>query len=260
VFRRLRTSIAVVLALVASSCSTQTSAGNCTGTKPDLRQTGTLTVAADLTYPPFAYDRPRTIPAGFEADLVRALADVMKMDVLIVNRATSALVTGLLGHRHDLAAAGLHDTKELRSETCVSTPYMDADLGVLVSSPDPHNISDPGDLNERQVGVLDGSRAEQWARDNLPDSIIRSLPADGDLLDALEARDVDGVIEEVPIARYAATQSHDVKVAAVISTGEHYVLAAAPDNGALMTKVNRALDRLGTSGRLAKLKAKWFGG
>jgi ABC-type amino acid transport substrate-binding protein len=249
----------VALGLVAPACARGSGPTNCTGAEAQLRSPGMLTVASDLTYPPFAYDRPDKIPAGFEADLVRALAKDLKLDVLIVNRATSAVVPGLLAHRHDIAAAGLHDTEELRGLACLSSPYLDADLGVLVPSPDPHAVSEAGDLDGRPVGVLDGSNSERWAREHLLESKVVAFPADADLLAALEDRRVDGVIEELPAARYATTQSRRVAVAAVIETDEQYVLAAAPDNGALIARLDRALAKLETSGRLAKLKTKWFG-
>ena len=257
-FARSLAATVLVVALVSTSCTTDPAGTNCTGTSPILRQKGTLTVAADLTYPPFAYDRQREIPAGFEADLVRALGAELKMDVLIVNRGTSALVPGLLGHRHDLAAAGLVDTDGLREETCTSAAYLEADLGVLVPA-GASEVSEAGDLDGHPVAVLDGSRAERWAREHLPSSDIRTMAADADLIEVLEDRLVDGAIEELAVARYAVTQTKGLKVAASISTGRGYVFAAAPDNGALIDRVNRALARLESSGRLAKMKVKWFG-
>jgi ABC-type amino acid transport substrate-binding protein len=249
----------LVVVFITVSCNTAPTSERCSGTSPILRQKGTLTVAADLTYPPFAYDRPRGIPAGFEADLVRALAKQLKMDLVIANRATSALVPGLLGHRHDLAAAGLIDTDRLLEETCVSEPYMPADLAALVPAPDPAAISDAGDLDGGPVAVLDGSRAEAWAREHLPSSDIRTMPTDADVLEAVESRAVDGAIEELAVAQYWANERKGLRVAAVISTGRQHVLAAAPDNGALITRINRALERLRTNGSLAKIEAKWFG-
>jgi polar amino acid transport system substrate-binding protein len=224
-----------------------------------LRQKGTLTVAADLTYPPFAYDRPGKVPAGFEADLIRAIGKHLKMDVRIVNRATSALVPGLLGHRHDVAAAGLLDTDDLREQTCVSAPYLGADLALVVPAPDPRALTGPDDLDRLRVGVLRGSRAEDWARENIGGSDIRTMPADADLIQALEEHTIDGVIDEQAVARYAMTQSKDVQVASVITTDRHYVMAAAPDNGPLMKRIDRALAELEANGKLASIRTKWFG-
>jgi ABC-type amino acid transport substrate-binding protein len=263
VFTRFRAVPALVTGLLvvscAVSCTPKTTGSNCTGSSPVLRQKGTLTVAADLTYPPFAYDRPAKDPAGFEADLLRAIGKQLKMDVLIVNRATSALVPGLLGHRHDVAAAGLLDTDELREQTCVSASYLEADLALVVPAPDPRALRGPDDLDGLKVGVLRGSRAEDWARENIGGSDIRTMPADTDLIDALEERSVDGVIEELAVARYAATHSKDVQVASVIATDRQYVMAAAQDNGALMKRIDRALAKLEANGKLAKIRTKWFG-
>jgi ABC-type amino acid transport substrate-binding protein len=86
------------------------------------------------------------------------------------------------------------------------------------------------------------------------------MPADADVLDALRAREVDGVIEDLPIARYAATQKSDVSVVAEIATGDHYVMAVAPDNGGLMAKIDAELAKLESSGRMEQLRGKWFGG
>ena len=249
----------LVVALCAVSCTPKPASGNCTGTSLLLRQKGTLTVAADLTYPPFANDRPGKVPAGFEADLLRAIGKQVKMDLVIQNRATSALVPGLLGHRQDLAAAGLLDTDELRDETCTSSPYLAADLALVVPHPDPRAISGPEDLEGLQVGVLRGSRAEDWAREHMGGSDIRTMPADADLIEALKDRTVDGVVEELAVARYAMTQSNELKVASVITTGRQYVMAAAPDNAALMKRIDRALAKLEANGKLAKIRRKWFG-
>lgn len=223
-----------------------------------LRQRGTLTVAADLSYSPFAYDRPNDIPAGFEADLIRAIAKQLKMDLEIVNRATSALVPGLLGHRHDLAMSGLIDDDRLRDETCISAPYLDAELAVLVPAPNSDEVGAPEDLDGQRVGVLRNSRAEDWTREHLGGADIRTMPADADLIEALKERTVDGVIEELAVGRYAATKSRQLEVAAVIETGRKYVMAAAPDNGALIARVDRALERLEANGKLEKIRAKWF--
>jgi ABC-type amino acid transport substrate-binding protein len=249
----------LVVAFCAASCAPRTASANCTGSSPILRQRGTLTVAADLTYPPFAYDRPGKVAAGFEADLLRAIAKGMKMELLLVNRATSALVPGLLGHRHDVAAAGLLDTEDLREQTCVSMPLLPADLAVLVPSPDPRAVAGPEDLEGRRVGVLRGSRAEDWAREHMGGSDIQTMPADADLIEALKERTVDGVIEELAVARYAITRSKALKVASVIATGRRYVLAAAQDNGALMKRIDRALAKLEANGKLATIRTKWFG-
>lgn len=251
----------LVSAAVAASCATQTANSRCTGSSPLLRQRGTLTVAADLTYPPFAYDRPNDIPAGFEADVLRAVAKQLKMELVVVNRGTSALVPGLLGHRYDLAAAGLIDSEELTDQTCTSVSYLPAELAVVIRAPGAEEEPPTREeLDGRPVGVLRASRAEDWTREHMGGSDIRTMAADVDLIEGLEQRTVDAVVEEHAVARYAVKRSKArLRIAEVIDTGRRYVIAAAPDNGALITRVDRALARLESSGKLEKIRVKWFG-
>lgn len=225
-----------------------------------LAENGHLTVGADLTYPPFGFHPPGKVPVGLEIDLVRALAHDLKLELVVANRGTGALITGAIAHRHDLAASGLRDSDDLRSVACVSAPYMTADLAILTANPDPHKVRGPKDLDDRLVGVLENSRAERWAKETLDGSTLASLPATDDLLEALRQRKVDAVVDELAIARFAAKESSEFSVAANIETGESYVLATAKDNGGLIAKVNAALARFKARGGLTKLEKKWFGG
>jgi ABC-type amino acid transport substrate-binding protein len=232
---------------------------SCTGTEARLRESGELLLGADLAYPPFGFHPHGKDPVGLEVDVVRALAHDLKLELIVANRGSASLLPGLIAHRHDLAASALRDTEELRGEACVSAPYMDADLAILTPNPDPHDIGDAGGLDGRAVGVLDGSRAEEWVRSELRDSMLSVLPTTDDLLEALRARKVDAVVDEGVIARYSAKRSRAYAVAATIDTGESFVLAAAPDNGGLIANVNAALERFGARGGMAKLEEKWFG-
>lgn len=248
----------LVMMCATVSCTPGASEPTCGGTSLSVRTKGVLTVAADLAYPPFLYDRPNDVPAGFDADMLRAVAGVLEVDVLFLNRGPGALVPGLIAHRHDVAAGGLRETETLRSEACTSIPYLDADLGVLVpvsSSGEPLALDE---LSGRRIAVADGGRADDYAKDELGDSRIVRLPTEDDVVDAVRSGSVDAGIMELPVARYAAKQRKDVAVGSAIATDESYVLAVAPDNQPLADKLNAAIERLSSSGRLAKIERKWF--
>ncbi len=253
-------SLVLVLVLIAGACTRPPGRTSCTGTSVDLLEGGELVLGSDLTYPPFGYHPTGKDPKGFEIDLVRAVARDLKLELIVANRASGALITGVLAHRHDLAAAGLRDTEELQEQACLSAPYMDADLGILTPNPDPRDITEPGDLAGRTVAVLEGSRAEAWAKEHLDESVLASLPTTDDLLEAVLQRQAEAAIDDLVIARFAAKESKELAVAASIGTAESYVLAAARDNGGLIARVNKALARLKARGGLSEIEAKWFGG
>ena len=256
---RLRVLFVLVIACTTSTCTQGASEPTCGGTSLSVRTKGVLTVAADLAYPPFTYDRPNDEAAGFDADMLRAVANVLEVDVLFVNRGPAALVPGLIAHRHDVAAGGLRETETLRSEACTSIPYLDADLGVLVpvsSSGEPLAVDD---LSGRRIAVADGGRADAYAKDELGDSRVVRLATDDDVVDAVRSGSVDAGIAELPVARYASKKRKDITVGRTIATEESYVLAIAPDNQPLADRLNAAIERLSSSGRLAKIEQKWFG-
>lgn len=233
----------------------------CTGQTVKLISDDVLTIGTDFAYPPFAFDHPDTgKPSGFDVELSQAVAKQLGLKILLVNRTSAAIVPGLLAQRHDLAASALVDTEELREEVCVSSPYLGADLGLGARSGTPPSVASVERLGSRAVGVVRGSRAERWARRNLPTTttLVRVATSD-DLITALSAKQVDGVIDDLPILQYTQLEADDFVVVEPIDTEESYVIAGGPENGGLIALVNEALSKLRTNGELAALRAKWFG-
>ena len=245
--------------LLLAGCA-QPTASTCTGTEMRLRASGYLSVATDYSYPPFAFRSNEGDLVGFDVDLLKAVAKEMKLEATFLNRGVGALVPGALAHRHDLAASGLRDSEKLHEQACVSSGYLDADLGILVGSPPPAEVSGASDLDGLKVGVLDGGRAEGWANENLDESTIAYLPTTDDLLEAVKQKQLDAIVDALPIVRFAAKESPVFETAGRIETGEEFVFATAPDQAALIERVNDALAKLRRDGTRRKLERKWFGG
>lgn len=255
--RLLRLLCALVFVPIVACSSDQES--HCGGNEIRLTTPGKLTVAADYSYPPFAFRSPENDLIGFEVDVAKAVAAELELEATFVNRGTGALITGLIAHRHDVAASGFRDSAQLRGEACPSVPFLAADLGVLVWQTNPNEISSVDDLGGRNVSVLDGSDAEDWALENLDSSTITSLPTTDDLLTALQQGSSDAVVADLPFARFSAMESDAFRVAATASTGDDYVLVGALDNGPLVEGVDAAIGRLRKNGKLTQIEKKWFG-
>ena len=259
----LRIRVSLILAAVVLShvaCSTE-QPPTCTGQTVKLVNEDVLTFGTDFAYPPFAFDHPDTgKPSGFEVELAGAIARQLGLRILLVNRNAAALIPGLLANRHDLAGSALVDGPRLRSEVCVTRPYLDANLALMARAGDPPSVAGTGDLEGRAIGVVRGGRSEAWARRSLPPTarVVR-VEAPEDLVAALRSKQVDGVIDDEPLLRYQQVRADDVTVVATIETDQHYVLAAGPDNRGLVDAVNEALRRLRADGTLAALRGRWFG-
>ena len=250
---------ALVLTAAALSCSSEPEFTGCTGSDFETVDAGNLTLSADFSYPPFAYENDDGRFTGFDIELARIIAKEMELELIFANRGAGGLIPGLLAHRQDVAASALRDSPELRDQVCVSTSYLAADLGLLVPRPDPHGIGGTNDLVGRAIAVITGSRAERWANENLTETQIRSVPAVEDLRDAVHSRSVDAALDDIAVMKYAAKQSREFAVASTVKTNEQYVMATSPDKGGLMGRVNAILAELETNGTLGKLRRDWFG-
>ncbi len=257
---RLSLLIAAVLLLGVVSCD-RPAVATCTGQTVRLISEDVLTFGTDFAYPPFAFDDPKTgKPTGFEVDLANALAEQVGAKLLLVNRTSAALIPGLLAHRHDVAASAVIDTPELRRELCVTSPYLGADLGLLSRSGEPPSVRGVDDLDGRIIGVTRGSRGEGWTRDHAGEGMqVRRFETSDDVLVALRAEQIDGVVDDLPVLAYVDARSGDLSVVTRIPTGESYVLAVAPDNAGLKELLNDALRRLRANGKLESLREHWFG-
>ncbi|MGH2758242.1 MAG: ABC transporter substrate-binding protein [Actinomycetota bacterium] len=233
----------------------------CRGQAVRLIRPDVLTVGTDFAFPPFAFDHPETgEPAGFDVELADAIADQLGLKVLLVNRTSGALIPGLLAERHDLAASALIDRPRLRSEVCLSEPYLPAHLGLLTKAVDQPPVADSGDLAGRAIGVVRGSRGEAWLRQHLEAGtrIVR-LEASDDLAPAVREGAIDAAIDDLPAVEHAVAGVNDLAVTDTIETPDRYVLAAAPNNHGLITLVNEALEKLKANGKLRALQRRWFG-
>jgi polar amino acid transport system substrate-binding protein len=87
---------------------------------------GTLVVAADASYPPneFIDTDGRTV-VGMDADLARALAQVMGLKAKVANATFDAIIPGIASKKYDLGMSSFTDTKE-REQTVDFVTYFSA--------------------------------------------------------------------------------------------------------------------------------------
>ncbi len=89
-----------------------------------IKSNGTLTVAADATYPPNEFIKPGTTEViGMDADLAKALGQVMGLNVKVVNANFDSILPGLAAKKYDLGMSSFTDTKE-REKTVDFVTYF----------------------------------------------------------------------------------------------------------------------------------------
>jgi len=136
---------------------------------PDgLVEDGKLTIAADFQGPPFDYFDESGEKVGFDVEFDQAAAELMGLDLNLVDTRFASLVTGLEAGRFDAVISVLYITAE-RAQSIDLVPYAQTGSAFLVKADGDFQPQQPEDLCGHRVAVLAGGFEEQMTTGRLGD-------------------------------------------------------------------------------------------
>ncbi len=224
-----------------------------------LASAAALVVGSYPSNPPFEYKTASGSFEGFEVDIVNEVAKRLGMTVEISDLGFQALFAATASKRIDVAISSITITKERLGSQSFTQPYYDADMGIATRKE--ATLAKVEDIKGKVVGVLAGSTADKWAKENKEKygiSDIKSYNAQQDLLMDLSAGRADVAVSDVPGMEYAFLKMKDLAVKVRIKTGEQYGLMMTKDHP-LLAKANDAITAMKKDGTLASIHKKWFG-
>jgi polar amino acid transport system substrate-binding protein len=122
-----------------------------------VKQKGSLTAAADATYPPneFIGTDGHTV-IGMDPQLAQELGRVMALKVRVVNATFDSIIPGLAAKKYDLGMSSFTDTKE-RQKTVDFVTYFSAGTSFYVKAQGGPAINSLRDLCGHKVAVEKGT-------------------------------------------------------------------------------------------------------
>jgi len=246
--------IAVVCALLLGGCGGDGGNDGPQGpAKPAARIPKVIDVGSEIPYVPFEFGKAPY--QGFDVDVVNEISRRIHTRARFVNKPFDTIFRDLGQRKFDMVAAGAVITPEWEQKASFSKSYLPADLALVVSKGS--SIRSKDDLGGKTVGAQRGSRGADYATNQTKARSVRTYALIDDALNALAAGQVDAVIHEYPISRYAARSRRDLAVVQTISTGNGYGFAF-PKGSPLEPAVNDALDAMKRDGSYARIYRKWF--
>jgi polar amino acid transport system substrate-binding protein len=271
--------VAATLLLGAAACGSSdsgssTSSGSDTrGTKDadiakmvpkKLQDAGKIVVAADASYAPNEFfDTDNTTVIGMDADLAKALGDVMGVPATVSNANFDAIIPSL-GKRYDLGMSSFTDTKE-REKTVDFVDYFNAGTSFYVQKGKNSDITSLGSICGKKVAVekgttqLDDATAQKAkCGDNAP--TVLTFQDQGGANVALAAGRADVSMADSPVAAYAVKQSKGKFELAGDSYGNAPYGIAIPkgaDYKGLTEAVKAAIEKLKDDGVYDAIMQKW---
>jgi polar amino acid transport system substrate-binding protein len=142
----------------AASGITATKVASIAGELPSaVASKGTLTVAADASYAPNEFfDADGKTVIGMDADLAKALGQVLGLQVSVVNATFDSILPGLASGKYDLGMSSFTDTKD-REKTVDFVTYFSAGTSFFVNASGGPTINTLDDLCGHKASVEKGT-------------------------------------------------------------------------------------------------------
>ncbi len=225
-------------------------------------KTKKLVVGTSATFPPYEFPGTDGKPAGFDIDLMEAIAaklgvEVEWIDMLKFDSLLAAIPTGKV----DCAIAGMSSTPERAKRMLFSKVYELSRSAVIAKNS--LTLKSDADL-KGLVGAVQQGTIQEGALAAIKDEIgfeLKLFPKFDDcMLDMVTGR-TDFCLLDIPVAhKYVSLPAFKNKVHiayAKFINGFGKAIAMQLGNDALAADINKALDELEADGTVKALHEKW---
>ena len=263
------TIVAAILFLAAcgddDSDETTVSATSCTPEELETVESGTLTVATDKpAFPPYFEDNDPTNGRGFESAVAYAIADQLGYEESevewVVEPFNSSYAPGPKDFDFDVNQISI--TPKRAEQVDFSSPYYEAEQAVVALDDSPAaDATSLADLADTSFGVQIGTTSLDAVESEIqPSEDPQVFDTSNDVVSALENRQVDAIVVDVPTAYFlTATQVQDASIVG------QFPAPGGDEWGALLEKdspltgcVSKAIDDLEGSGELPAIEKQWM--
>lgn len=256
--RRLLAVVATAL-LVAAACGDDDESGTANENAPEgLVSSGALTVCSDTPYEPFEFKDDSGRDTGYDMDLLRAIAEPAGLELSVIDLPFDGILGSLEAGECDVVASAVTITDERAEQVDFSDSYFDADQSLLVKADTSGELASLADLAGKTVGVQSGTTGETYANENNPGAEIKSFEDSDGLFAAIEAGDIDAILQDLPVNAYRATQDDSVVVVETYPTGEEYGFAVKKGNESLLNFIDDGLATLRSDGTFDEIYGTYF--
>jgi polar amino acid transport system substrate-binding protein len=277
--------VIAVFALAVSGCAAPDSGGSASAPKPtatvtkqsvdsgaaamlpdDIKKAGVVRVASGVSFPPMEYfDTDNKTVIGFDADLGKALGEVLGVEFDFHNTNFDGIIGGLKAGRYDLGLTSMIDKKERQAEVDF-VDYLKSGVTFLTLKGNPDGLTTQSDLCGKTVAVEKGATGDlvadditaQCKKDGKPAVDKKPFPDQASAVQALQSGRADAVLALDLTLAYNVKQSPDAFEVPAKPFGLLPVGIPVPkDDTALRDAVQAALKKVQENGTYDKLLAKW---
>ncbi len=232
----------------------------------DIQEAGVVRVASGVSFPPMEFfDTDNETVLGFDADLGKALGEVLGVEFEFQNTNFDGIIGGLEAGRYDLALTSMIDKKE-RQASVDFVDYLNSGLAFMTLKGNPEGLKAETDLCGRRVAVEKAATGDLVADELSAECEKAGNPP----LEKVPFPDQASAVQALKSDRADAVLALDVTLAYNVSQDpESFEIPAEPfgllpvgmpvpkDNPELRDAVQAALIKVQEEGTYAELLTKW---
>lgn len=269
-FGRVSRALVVLAAICAAGNGAYAADSDLNKMLPDeIRQSGELHVAANTSYPPFAFRAESGESAGIEPAIVRALAEKLGIKATFTSVEFATVLPSISAGRFELGIAGFWNTVD-RQKVVTFVNYLYATDGLVVLKGNPDQLSTQ-DLCGKSVSSSQGSYqtvnlaslSEACVKAGKPTIDVQVFQGTPAQLVALKSKRVQGSNIDTAVAAYMVQKDPDslerapgiVLNASGQKTSMGMIVKKGDDK--LATALQAALDAIIADGTYAKILDQW---
>ena len=215
---------------------------------------GKIVMVTNAEFPQYEYHENNTI-VGIDADIARAIADQMGMELEIQDMAFDSLIPAIQSGKADFAAAGMTVNEERLRNVDFTETYAEAAQVIIVK--EGSAIAAPADLTGKKIGVQTGTTGDIYA-DDVENAEVQRFNKGMEAVMALTQDKLDAVIIDREPAKVFVKENEGLKILDEAFTEEEYAIAIKKGNTELLEKMNAAIKELKESGELQKIVDKYI--
>lgn len=230
----------------------------------NLIEEGKLIVCSDLPYAVFEFEDPDAPSgySGFDIDLMQDIADRLGVELEVLPTSFDAIESGsaMAADQCDIAASAMTINEERAQNIDFSDPYFEASQSLLL--PVDSELSSLADFGPgTTLGVQGATTGEEYANENAPEGTeIVGLADDPTLRQAIEAGQIDGILQDLDTNATVASDLEGYEVVETYETGEQYGFGAKVEGKeGLIEAVDAQLAAMREDGTFDEIFNSYFG-
>jgi polar amino acid transport system substrate-binding protein len=238
-------------------------------TLDEVKKRGTLIIGTEAAYVPYEFFKDGKI-IGYDPDIIEHIVGKLGVKAEIVDTAWNGIIPALYAKKFDVIISAMTITKERADKVLFSMPYADASNVILLRANE-DRIKSATDLSGKIIGVQIGSAAAGIIKVFEAKLKAEGKPGYADVkqyehypeaYQDLINRRVDAVVNSkstMMVVMHDAPGQFKM-LEGVSDITAYFGMAFRKEDVSFQEFVNVQLAEMKSSGELAKLQEKWFGG